>query len=450
MRAPGRRPGARLAAAGLAAAVVATAVTVVVFHAREPKPDAAAGPGGWVETDACDGQPVREICQAITNGDTSWRYALIRSQTSTADTVLVDLGGPGQAVLSGSHNLGAFGGDVANLDTSYNLLFIEEPWVTQETPAGCDDALSALFNAVRAGRGPERGPAATGGDVARACQLAQRPGQQPGQPIAHRDWGFDPAVYADVVAAIAGQHKLVIKGFIGHSWGAARLNYLMNGVVEVPPGWHSLAWSVLVRPYPLGVDARVLIAERTRVIRQVFPLPLRPIRPTTLDGRVLPVTIFDQASAIIELGYVEDEYVAAHARRIFDGTGAAEIGALSDQLWQRYGRDSVSPAKLAEWQEVCPSAGAHAIRPGRSADQIAAVLEAGYAVCRPLPRVAPTAPIRAGRMCVVTSPKDTVAPGRLIRRAYAGLGESVTWVDSPQRRHGSFDGLDACLARVAS
>ena len=254
----------------------------------------------------------------------SWRYALIPSATPTDQTVLVDLGGPGQAILSGSHSLGAFGDDFAELGGRYNLLFLEEPWVTQEIPESCNAELSALLNTVRAGR-----PASTNAaNVAQFCQLAQRPGQQPGQPIPSRDWGFDPAVYADLVAAIVQRHKLAFTGFIGHSWGAARLDYLMSDTAEAPPGWNSLAWSVLVRPYPLGVDISALIAERSRMLRHAFPYPLQAIPSTVIDSRSLPVTAFDQASAAVELGYSEDEYVKTHARRVFDGANIADIGIL--------------------------------------------------------------------------------------------------------------------------
>lgn len=436
--------GARLAALGIAAVLIAAAATVIVLHNKEPKSNAAAGHSNWVDSNACEFQPVRESCQAISDGSMSWRYALIRSDAPTDQTVIVDLGGPGQAVLSGSHSLGAFGGDFAELGGRYNLLFLEEPWVTQEIPEGCDAELSGLLNTVRAGRPASKNAV----KVAEACQLAQRPGQQPGQPIPSRDWGFDPAVYADLVAAIVQRHKLALTGFIGHSWGAARLDYLMNDTTEAPPGWNSLAWSVLVRPYPLGVDASVLIAERNRVLRQVFPYPLRAIPSTTIDSRSLPVTTFDQASAIVELGYSEDEYVNAHARRIFDGVDTVDIGILSDQLWQRYGRDSISPAKLAEWQEICPVAGGLTVQPDAS-DQITAVLDAGYLVCGALPRVASVSPVGAGQTCIVTSPSDTVTPQHLIRQAYAKLGDSLTWVDSRERRHGSFDGLNECLTKVA-
>ncbi len=222
----------------------------------------------------------------------------------------------------------------------------------------------------------------------------------------------------------------------------------MSDTAEAPPGWNNLAWSVLVRPYPLGVDISALIAERSRMLRHAFPYPLQAIPSTVIDSRSLPVTAFDQASAAVELGYSEDEYVKTHARRVFDGANIADIGILSDQLWQRYAKDSLSPAKLAEWQEICPAVDG-ATDPSRVAtDPIAAVLEMGYVVCGALPRAASASPIGAGKTCIVTSPSDTVTPQRLIRQAYANLGDSVTWVDSRERRHGSFDGLNECLTRV--
>ncbi len=157
--------GARLAALGIAAVLIVAAATVIGIHSRKSGSNTAAGHSSWVDSNACEFQPVRESCEAISDGSMSWRYALIPSATPTDQTVLVDLGGPGQAILSGSHSLGAFGDDFAELGGRYNLLFLEEPWVTQEIPESCNAELSALLNTVRAGR-----PASTNAaNVAQFC-----------------------------------------------------------------------------------------------------------------------------------------------------------------------------------------------------------------------------------------------------------------------------------------
>ncbi|HEX6967223.1 MAG TPA: hypothetical protein VF174_00115 [Micromonosporaceae bacterium] len=386
--------------------------------------------------------PTRETCSAITDGVHTWRYALLRSRNRTAETVLVDLGGPGIALLSGAANLGAFAANFSMLSERYNLLFIEEPWVTQELPQGCESALAAHYRHLRNQVAAVNDSAP---DVAQTCQLAWRPGLQPNQPVANRDWGFDPATYADLVMAIIRMNHVNLKGFVGHSWGSMRLAYLLNGASDEAEGI-SLAWSVLVRPFPVGVDGEALISEQATILEREFGA-VEAIAPTAVASRSLPVTLFDQLSAVVELGYSDERYVKERSRRIIQGEAVAEIGTLSDEYWQRFGRDSLSPARLAEWQEVCsttqPPTGAN-----KKIRSVADLLASRFAACDRIPLHREIEATTAGKACIVTASNDSVTPQLLIRNTYQRASPEATWVESTERQHGSFDGLSECLEVV--
>lgn len=220
--------------------------TVTARPVLESEPERVGGNSlSWKSSDGyCDVWPAREEYSAIFVGNEIWRYSLLRSHEETAETVLVDLGGPGISVLSGAMGLKSFAANFSELSSRYNLLFIEEPWVTQAPLAGCEDTLVAHFDHLRDQVVSFGGDAP---DVAEKCQLAWPPGQQPDQPVAHRGWGFDPGHYSRFVTAISQLDRLDLKGFVGHSWGSMRLAYLLQGASG---NGFSLDWSVLVRPFP--------------------------------------------------------------------------------------------------------------------------------------------------------------------------------------------------------
>lgn len=436
-----RSRGARRAViAATIVAILGLAALAAPFVLESDPERAGESPSSWKSSDHCDVWPTREECSAIIVGNESWRYSLLRSREETAETVLVDLGGPGISVLSGALGLKSFAANFSALSSRYNLLFIEEPWVRQAPPEGCEDALVAHFDHLRdqvvafAGNAP---------DVAEKCQLAWPPGQQPNQPVAHRAWGFDPGNYSQLVAAIGQLEHLDLKGFVGHSWGSKRLAYLLEKASESE---FNLDWSVLVRPFPVGVEGDALISEQTAVLERNFGV-VEAISPVTVDSRSLPVTYFDQLSALVELGYSDERYANENSQAIIQGKGISEIGTLSDEYWQRFGRDSLSVGRLAEWQEVC-STTRSPDRSNRKISDIADLLASRFAACERIPLHTGIQAHTAGKSCIVAAPNDSVTPHSLIRETYQASSPEATWVESAERQHGSIDGLDECLEAV--
>lgn len=441
--------GARRAAiASSLAVLIAIPALIAAVQGSDRSPDGYQDPyhPPPPERTACGDYPVREPCLDL---DGVVRYALLKAPTPTAKTVIVDFGGPGSAVLSGEADLTGFAADHPQLSLQYNLLVLEEPWVTHpwEDSGLCKEALSSFYRALRdeADALETRGHA-----VSERCDLPQHGGDR---------WGFNQWEYRGYVEKILDRHALNLRGFVGQSWGAVRLRYL--------PGTQ-LDFAVLVRPFPVSVEADRLVNARAEAIIDTLPSSIHPVETTALAARSVPVTNFDQLSAVVELGYVDDNYFADNADVVISGENEAEIGRLSDDLWQRYDVDLLSPAKLAQWQEICGVVEGSAYGPdhrprvdGRDISRIRDVLAAEFAPCADteadrLPQMGAgdwgttsRNPPDQPSNCVVTSPLDTVAPQTLAHDAYSFIvDEEVTWVESMERSHSSLDGLTECLGRV--
>jgi hypothetical protein len=371
---------------------------------------------------------VREPCRSVTVSGGSWRYALLRAGVPTARTALVDIGGPGEAVLSGRNGLGGLQAAHPSLAKRYNLLFVEEPWVTRTPPAGCQDALGAFYRAVRGAPGTA---AARGAAVARSCSVGAEP----------RRWGFDPASFGSVVAAIERREGIAVTGFVGLSFASVRWSYLAA---------RSLGWSILIRPFPLRASGRELAAARAEATAALTDAVAtgRPASAAAAGSgggpRSLRVTGFDRLSALVGLAYLDQAQLDRLGPGVVSGSDRATIGELSDRLWLRYGDDRISPAYLAYLDEVCGAAGSWPARLSQ-VRTVSDVLVAAHLPCQavathPLPQPA------TGRLCLVTSPVDAVTPETLARRSFPPA--SVAWVRSADRSHSSFDGLNACLKRM--
>jgi hypothetical protein len=374
----------------------------------------------------CEVRPTREACRHIEVGGEVWRYALLRASQPTADTALVDFGGPGAAVLSGTNNLSGFVGDHRNLSQKYNVLVLEEPWVTRDPSPACTSALTDYYRAIRAA---SAGPVTAAQSMRHACGLGQK----------ERRWGFSAESYARVVGAIADHEALRVRGFVGHSWGAVRLTYLTD---------LSLDWFLLVRPFPVGVSMPEVVTRRAAAVRGlVKELQGRQPHATTPLERVrsLPVTEFDKASALAELAYLDDRMVDDVGAGVALGQDEQRIALFSDQFWGRYGSDSISPRILSYLDEVCGAAGGWQGAGG--ADDLERVMASMYQPCGGEPAGHAAALPAKGRACVVTSPGDAVAPEALIRQAFGDRAQTK-WVTSAVRTHTSFDGLADCLAEL--
>jgi hypothetical protein len=372
----------------------------------------------------CESPPaVREprLCDDVTVEGVRVRYGVLPASDRPTDrTILLDLGGPGSSPLA-STGLAAASLLGPELTATHNVLMIEEPWVLAEVNGRCQRRLTSFYRSVRRA---ERWTEAEAERVVDACSL--------GHDGARR-WGFGPGTYPGLVAEIESKAEFDVTGFVGASFGSVRWAY---------GGPSGLEWTVLLRPFPIGATGEALLSARARLIDEQYPAGAlaRVARDGTDEGvRSVPVGDVDVASA-----------------RVFSGqTGVApssaeEVGRYSDRLWQRYGEDSISPALLAYWDEVCAAAGDWP-DPGWTGrgDDTRGFLARFHAPCRAIPSAAtpavPTGP--SGDLCVVLGMRDAVAPGALGQEQLGRHADVV--VRSSAVAHDSFDQLDACLDAVA-
>jgi hypothetical protein len=377
--------------------------------------------------DPCE--DAREECATLRVNGREWRYSLRRAETPTKNTAVLDLGGPGITPLSGAMRLSDYSSQLAGAG-NYNLLVVEEPWVTTTVGESCQAATTAYYQKARSGAEDLTGSARSLHD---RCQLGQG------------KWGFSAGDYAQVVAAIAGKEAIELTGFVGFSFGIARYNYLAAGTAG-----DKLSWAVLARPFPVGTDATAFARQRASLIERQFGKVPSGFQQASLSSRSLPVTMFDELSAIVGLGYAPESDRAAVTQAV---TGPAKdpevIGRYSDNLWHRYGTDSISPAYLAQLDEICGATTASDKLPlalsGHPYARIVAetLLPCAGATSRPLTlKPVPT--------CVIASSDDPVVAGdasvSLIRRTV----KNAFVVTSSGPSHQSQDGLSSCVTKVLS
>ena len=338
--------------------------------------------------------------------------------------IVVDFGGPGSAVLSDATGLDRLVDTARGLAGRFNWLVVEEPWVTTDSSRVCEQGLERFYASVRASsRDEEAAP-----ELARVCAFSRRPAQ----------WGFEASSYARLITEIAAREQLSLVGFIGHSWGSVRLQYLSDSNAV------RFEWAVLLRPFPVGRSLGSLLGDRVRIMAAESGSIrlLRRVQPSP-QGRL--VTRFDQLSAIAALGYVDDDYFERVSRGVRDGSDQSRIAQLSDQMWRRPKNGAPARSLLAYFQEVCGFAGAvpHPPLAVRRLPDLVRVLHAPcgtFAKNRSVTAVVPPA------TCVVVGTQDAVTPERLVRAAYGRL--HVAFVTSAVRSHSSFDGLNQCLTQI--
>jgi hypothetical protein len=426
-RAPRTFRGARSAWAGVAALALVAAAAVVWTNRVQDRGRAAAPdtePSSTLHP-ACETPPVRERCAAVEAGGRTTRYALLRADTPTPDTIFVDLGGPGIAALSGQFALSGFRDSLGSTGTRFNMLVVEEPWVRRPVPNACRSALTAFYRAVRT----DSASRARANELVRSCALGAEP---------HR-WGHSPAAFREAVTAIARGERLTLRGVVAASFGSVRWEHLAAAPVAATVGW-----VVLVRPFPLGERGTDLIAARAAAVTRSTGRVVALAGEHPIATRSVPVTLFDQLSAQIEVAYQSNP---ADQRAVATGRDLTRIAHLSDVLWLRYGADQLTAGYLAYLDEVCDVGGAWPpIQPTRS---VTGVLAASHLPCPsgspPAPRPAPP----RQPTCIVSSPNDAVTPAPLIHRSYARLPH-IQFVQAATAAHGSTDGMNKCLQNVGA
>ncbi|WP_027341618.1 hypothetical protein [Hamadaea tsunoensis] len=403
--------------------MIGIVLLVAATAARSHPEPTQAPPTAKPATSLCEQFETRESCREIAVDGRTWRYTLQQPAAPTSDAVVLDLGGPGTSALSGSFNLAGLPDVLPDLMRRFNVIIVEEPWVTTPVTDGCDQSLSAFYHDIRNGDRSAAGP------VRSSCGLG----------AASSPWGFSPSTYSDVIRAIAGRHQLSLKGFVGHSFGSVRLSYGKD---------LGFAWAVLGRPFPYTAGLTELIREQstvlTRLQRKLERTEPGPLPPAG-DERSIPTTEFDRLSAIVELGYLDDTMAARLGKRVIDGSDTESIGLMSDTLWSRYGTESMSTRTLAFWDEVCATTGP--AKPPADASPLRTLLTNRYATCTSPATYRPTLP--AGlRLCVVDSPDDPVAPQSLVRKTFPP-GAAITYNTTTVGSHTSMAGLDDCVEAVS-
>ncbi len=373
---------------------------------------------------SCDNPKPREECREIEVGGTTYRYAIIEAEVETPNTAIVDFGGPGISALSGKYRIQDFKESLPAL-RDYNLLVIEEPWVTAEPEQSCTALLSAYYETARSGKGVTESSVR----LARSC-LSDK-----------GRWGFDPSSYRSAVDQIEEHENISLRGFIGYSFGSQRIAYLEG---------RDMGWAVLVRPFPVGASGSELLSSRlkqTKRLRSLYSESETGGQPEGLPPNSETST-FDYASAELALAYLNQTQLQSRGPDIFARQNDALAARLSDSLWLRYGVDSISPGYLAYLSEVCVREGTWEISEG---SQVANVLNSLHAPCSSIEetgKVSRSGPAEVpDETCIVTSETDPLASESLIKE-YIGQNENTSWLDSPEDSHVAQDGTSECLREV--
>jgi hypothetical protein len=321
----------------------------------------------------------------------------------------------------------AFTKSEAGIAGSYNLLFIEEPWVQQNVSESCDHALSSYYETLRGGHASIMAAASY---LRTACDLG------------NGKWGFTEKSYVTAVQNIETREKIAVKAFLGWSFASVRWSYLSK--------WH-LNWSVLLRPHPLVATGQQIVQARAsaaeRQIEKKAGHSIVPVKNANLESRSVPVTGFDQLSAIVRSAYLDNDAFSRNMMRgIVLGSNPQEIGTYSDAVWGRYDVDSISPSYLAQLDEGCVANGSwpEAAPQLKSARDL---LEDFWAPCHGITAAKPGAG-PDGRLCLVVSGPDPVVPGSLSSQALAAASSSRFTVRVDDRQHSSDAGLSSCLRHV--
>lgn len=418
-----RRP---ILACGLTLAVIAGIAFVALRFSPDSSNGAPLEPQTPSEPIGCDDSIVKEMCFTIESGGSVWRYAYYPGASETNETVIFDPGGPGVSVLSGQYNLEQLR---MELGSEYHLLVVEEPWVTAEIPEECTAESSNYYRSLR--EDLVISPA-NAHDWGAACSAA------------NIRLGFTAESYAATLEAIVAKHNLDPVGFLGHSFASARLAYLTDTSVG-----KSLQWAVISRPFPVGTSIDELIESRAAAVKDYLGEFAFEHDPDEIDTRSLAVTDFDYWSALIGLGYVHDDNLLLAINALSSGTDPATVGALSDQLWMRYGIDSISPGMVAQMQEVCsatlPSESSTESIP-RIDDGPEGILTAQMLPCTSFGASTDNLGFQENLpICVAISNQDLVAPADLANKYF----QPYEIVETASRSHGSSDGWEECQQKIA-
>ncbi|WP_412538447.1 hypothetical protein R8Z50_21645 [Longispora sp. K20-0274] len=332
------------------------------------------------------------------------RYAVIRAAGRSAGLVLVEAGGPGLNALDrlDRDTLG-----LPNTLSGYDLLLIDEPWVGRPAEPGCAGAVSAFVATVL----DPAAPAAP--SVSAACSPAS----------------WTAADYTAALDGILTREGRTLTGIVGQSFGALPA----SAAALRHPG----AWLVLNAPIaPPGTPGDTVLGDRTEAVRaaltssyatQCAALALdcartgpdvvadaaRRTTTRAVTGRSQPLTSGDVGVAALAATYglaANERWLWPTLSRFPDVSDddALQLGRLSDQLLQRYGRGQVATDLAAFVTTTCRAYRGWSEPPGPTT-----MLTRIAGQCARDPGTASgwAAAPRPSRTCVYGNETDPVAPG---------------------------------------
>ncbi|GAA4970496.1 hypothetical protein [Kineococcus glutinatus] len=383
---------------------------------------------------------VREACETVNIDGRTYRYSLTSGDGAqqfrggSKSVVLFDLGGPGKALFGT--------GEATYIASQWQgperLLFLEEPWVTQEVTGNCAESLRLFY------RGLHDATSLPASKVAEACRLQER-----------GKWGWSPSNYRGVVEAILEKEKLDLVGVVGASFGAPRVRALMETL--------NVEWAIFNSPAPYGLDGDEYVDSRAAAAVQVAQEACHECKepngverlidstqvalresPIELETRTPLLTSTDVAAATIGSAYLSKgdraEFISELAR--FGPKGADLVAEISDSTLLRFGAEDMSPAILAYFDEVCRSYAPWESVDGRD-DSVAGTLGRLHAPCRSVTTTGPHSTQQRGEVvvptCLIYSESDGVTPPQFVMPWRHSLGSEGTVLLESESGHASLD-----------
>ncbi|GHC71642.1 hypothetical protein GCM10007079_04200 [Nocardiopsis terrae] len=380
--------------------------------------------------DPCKDPTPKEDCSFVSTSIGEFRYRIIRGTGDVA--AVVDVGGPGSSILSGDVNLNDLTSSLS-LPEDYSVIFIEEPWVRKPTSDECKSGLSNFYMNSRDPGGPNKEEA---DNLVEACEIRAGGG----------NWGFSSNTYSEVVAAIEESESVSVNGFLGYSFGSARLSYLENWEFD---------WVSLIRPFPVGASGTKLMESRSNQVGNIYEKikhnSEEEIISKDAPSRSIEVDEFDYLSAEIAVGYLDSEDISSYSGQLNSRSNDYLAGQLSDSFWMRYGEMSISPGYLAYLSEVC------AVSDGweptsYSEHSHMSILEGMHLPCSSIDSEEggkSILSISAENFCIVVADADPLTEPWLVRDSFGSI-ENGTWINSEEVSHSSSDGTTECLDAVVS
>lgn len=352
-----------------------------------------------------------EPCRSVEFPGGVARYALLRSESPTDSTLLLDFGGPGISVLSGPYRLAEVRKLLLEQGLERNLLIVEEPWVTANLEASCASALASVSEAIETGNSQEFA------EILDPC-LTQGGTKQTWR------FGFNPDDLAAVIAAITEFEAIAIDEILGVSFGSARAAYL-NGHLDD-------ASVSLISPYPIGAKLGDVLDERATTIETWI---------ADAGADLSDFRDFRVASAAIAASYRGQDAFFNFAARIRDGTVSdREIDNLHRATWLTYSDSLTSPAYLAYLEEVCKLGEPASSSPSEDSP-IRNVFTLFHAPCASSSDYLDIDPNALRVDCVVVNEDDAVVSPDLIAQSFAA--PIITRID-PSVPHGWIGALTRC------